>query len=196
MKLPPPRFDSALSLEQAIQARRSVRSFSDAPVSLEHLAQLLWAAQGIINPVGLRAAPSAGATFPLETFIVAGNINGLEAGIYQYYCQDHEITLAVGGDQRQALSQAALGQASVVCAPLSLVIVAIAARTVSRYGERAARYVAMEAGHVAQNIYLQATVLGLSTVAVGAFTDSEVRHVLALDEAEPLYIMPIGKTES
>ena len=196
MILPPPRFDSALSLEQAIQARRSTRSFSDASVSLEHLAQLLWAGQGIISPVGLRTAPSAGATYPLELFVVAGNISELEAGTYQYHCQDHEISLLASGDHRQVLSLAALGQASIASAPFSLIVTAIATRTINRYGDRAVRYVAMEAGHAAQNIYLQATVLGLSTVAVGAFTDSEVRQIIACDEAEPFYIMPIGKTGS
>jgi SagB-type dehydrogenase family enzyme len=196
MKLPPPRLDGPCSLEQTIQKRRSVRNYTNAPLDLEHLAQLLWAAQGITNPLGLRTAPSARATYPLELFVAASNVSGLEAGTYQYKCQNHEISLIASGNPQQTLTNAALGQTSVATAPLSLIIAAVPLRTAQRCGEHAARYVAMEAGHVAQNIYLQATALGLGTLVVAAFIESEVNHTMGLGEAQPFYIMPVGKTES
>ncbi len=194
VKLPEPRLDSQFSLEKAIQQRRSVRGYAEAPVSLADLGQLLWAAQGITSPLGLRAAPSAGATYPLEVYVVAGEVTGLAAGIYRYGLKNHELTLVQEGDQRRALAAAALGQSMIEDAPLTLVMTAVYRRTEVRYGERTERYVHMEVGHAAQNVYLQATALGLGTVVVGAFSDDTVAGVLGhpKDEA-PLYIMPVGK---
>ena len=193
MPLPPPNLDSQFSLEKAIGQRRSVRGYADAPLTLEHVSQLLWAAQGLTSPAGLRAAPSAGATYPLEVYAVVGDVTGLDPGIYHYSNRAHDLTLTSEGDRRDALAAAALGQSIIEDAPLSLVIAAVPARTSRRYGERTNRYVAMEAGHAAQNVYLQATALGLGTVVVGAFTDDAVNRAAGLGEAEPLYIMPIGK---
>jgi len=141
---------------------------------------------------GCEPSPSAGATYPLEVYVVAGNVTGLAAGIYHYKPQSHEITHETSGDRRQALAAAALGQSMIEDAPLSLVIAAINERTSPRYGERTERYVAMEAGHAAQNVYLQATALGLGTVVVGAFDDGGVSRVMGLGQARPLYIMPVG----
>jgi SagB-type dehydrogenase family enzyme len=195
MKLPTPKLDSQFSLEKAIYLRRSIRGYSEAPLSLGQLSQLLWAAQGITGPDGLRASPSAGATYPMELYVAAGRVSGLEPGIYHYANQAHELTLTTEGDKRSELARAALGQSIVGDAPASIIIAAVSARTSRRYGSRTARYVAMEAGHAAQNIYLQATALGLATVVVGAFTDDEVNRVAGLGEAEPLYIMPVGGSE-
>jgi SagB-type dehydrogenase family enzyme len=195
MKLPTPKLDSQFSLEKAISLRRSIRGYSEAPLSLGQLSQLLWAAQGITSPEGLRASPSAGATYPLELYVAAGRVSGLEPGIYHYTNQAHELTSTTEGDKRRELAQAALGQTIVGDAPASIIIAAVSARTSRRYGSRTARYVAMEAGHTAQNIYLQAIALGLGTVVVGAFTDDEVTRVAGLGEAEPLYIMPVGVQE-
>ncbi len=143
----------------------------------------------------LRAAPSAGATYPLEVYAVVknGGVEGLDAGVYHYQPEDHSLGLLRNGDLSEELASACLGQGWVREAPLNIVITAVYARTTRRYGTRGERYVHMEVGHVGQNIYLQATAMGLGTVAVGAFYDDEVRKVLGVSEEErPLYVMPVG----
>lgn len=197
VRLPPPRTVGSMSVEEAIAKRRSIREYTDEPLSLEELSQILWAAQGITEPKwGLRSAPSAGATYPLEVYAVIGDggVEGLEAGVYHYSPRDHELRRVLRGDHRGPLSKAALGQVWVAAAPVDLVIAAIYERTTMRYGERGIRYVHMEVGHVGQNVYLEAAALGLGTVVVGAFDDEEVRRILNLPEGEkPLYIIPIGR---
>lgn len=167
--LPPPVLDSQISVEQAMQTRRSVRTYSLEPLVLSEVSQLLWAAQGLTNPVGLRTVPSAGALYPLEIYVVAGNVTDLPAGIYQYQYQDHSLLLTSTGDKREDLFEASLHQSAVRDAALVLVISAVYERTTVKYGERGVRYVHMEVGHAAQNIYLQAESLELGTVLVGAF---------------------------
>ncbi|MEM3608414.1 MAG: SagB/ThcOx family dehydrogenase [Candidatus Bathyarchaeia archaeon] len=196
IKLPPHRDVGSMSVEEAIAKRRSIREYSGEPILLEDLSQILWAAQGITDPKwGLRAAPSAGATYPLEVYVVVGEggVQGLEAGIYHYAPEEHSLRLVLAGDHRRSLSKAALEQAWVAAAPVDLVLAAVYERTTARYGERGIRYVHMEAGHVCENVYLQATALGLGAVAVGAFSDEEAQSILHLPEGEkPLYIIPIG----
>ena len=173
-----------------------MRDYSEQPLTLRELSQILWAAQGITDPSRkLRSAPSAGATYPIEIYIVTGvnGVEGLETGVYRYLVDSHELLLVSKGDTRERLSEASLGQAWIAEAPVSLVIAAEYERTTRRYGDRGVRYVHMEAGHVAENIYLEAAALNLGTVAVGAFDDKEVERVLGLPAAhEPLYVMPIG----
>ncbi|RLE59602.1 MAG: nitroreductase [Thermoprotei archaeon] len=194
--LPYPKLTGKISVEEAIANRRSVRSYEDKPITLEQLAQILWAAQGITEPRRrFRAAPSAGATYPLELYVVVGEntVKNLVAGVYRYDVHTHSLIIVKKGDIRRALARAALGQVWVEKAPLSIVITAIYGRTTSRYGERGIRYVHIEVGHVGQNIYLQSVALGLGTVAVGAFYDDQVRELIgASKEEQPLYIMPIG----
>ncbi len=193
--LPAPVLKGRLSVEEALQRRRSVRDYGRGGLSLAEVSQLLWAAQGITQRAeGLRAAPSAGATYPLAIYLVAGNVNGLAAGIYCYIPSRHVLLRTAEGDVRARLRDASLGQQWVREAPATLAIAAVYARTASRYGGRAQRYVHIEAGHAGENIYLQAESLGLGTVAVGAFNDGEVKKVLGLKkEEEPLYLMPVGK---
>jgi SagB-type dehydrogenase family enzyme len=196
IKLPSPNLLGKLSLEQAILKRRSVRRFKNEPITLEQLSQLLWSAQGITGTGGRRAVPSAGATYPLEIFVIVGEhgISSLEAGIYHYDVGNHSINLHQIGDLRQKLADTALGQSSIARCPVDMVICAIHPRTAYRYGRRGERYVHMEVGHVGQNVALQAVALGLGTVMVGAFEDEEVSKVLKLEEQiKPLYIIPIGK---
>lgn len=197
IRLPPPNLTGGVSLVESIARRRSIRSFSPEPLSRQQLSQILWAAQGITETSWkLRTAPSAGGTYPLEIFIVCGN-NGIEeteAGVYHYDIENHALTLHYEGDSRMDVSQVALGEESIYQAPVNIVICAEYERTEAIYGDRAVRYVHMEAGHAGQNIYLQATALGLGTVAIGAFYDEQVRKVLRLDRRyKPLYIMPVGK---
>jgi SagB-type dehydrogenase family enzyme len=195
--LPPPSPKGKMSLEEAIARRRSIRNFSSEPLSQSQLSQILWAAQGISDRrEQFRTVPSAGATYPLEIFVASGEkgIEGVGEGVYQYNVESHSLTRHYKGDVRLELARAAMGQQFIYEAPVDIIICALYRRTLSGYGGRGERYVHMEVGHVGQNIYLQATALGLVTVAVGAFHDEQVRQVLRLDEQyQPLYIMPVGK---
>lgn len=197
IKLPSPSQKGSVSVEEAISRRRSVRKYRAEPLSLPQLSQVLWAAQGITDARDeRRAAPSAGATYPLEVFVFAGRqgVDGLEAGIYHYNVDRHSLSLHQGGDLRAELAAAALDQGCIARAPASIVICAIYPRTSFRYGNRGERYVHMEVGHVGQNIHLQAEALGLATVAIGAFEDEQVRKALRIEkQIKPLYIMPVGK---
>jgi len=196
VKLPPPHLRGKMSLEETVASRRSVRRYRSESLALPQLSQMLWSAQGITGSGRLRAAPSAGATYPLEVFPVIGKqaIEELQAGIYHYDLDSHSLSLHQPGDLRLKLARTALDEGFIAAAPVDIVICALYARTSYRYGRRGERYVHMEAGHVGQNIHLQAVALGLATVEVGAFDDEEVRKVLGLEEQiKPLYIMPIGK---
>jgi len=196
IKLPQPDTKGKMTVEEAISKRRCVRDFKEGALTLGELGQLLWAVQGCTGAGCLRAAPSAGATYPLEVFAVvgAGGVEGLKAGVYRYIPDSHEITLHLEGDARQQLSAAALGQDWVLLAPVSLVFTADFSRTTDRYGQRGMRYVHMEVGHAGENLFLQAGSLGLGTVAVGAFTDKSAAEALAIGKPlEVLYIMPVGR---
>lgn len=194
IELPAPQTDGGFSLETALHKRRSVRFFQDQPVSLSSIAQLLWAAQGVTHNRGLRTAPSAGALYPLEVYVVAGNVTGLAAGLYHYRAKDHVLVQIGVGDQRAALTTDALGQSAIARAPVDFVIAAIPGRTTGKYGDRGVRYVFMEAGHAAQNLCLQAVALDLGSVVIGAFSDRQVGSMLQLDnEGVPVYIIPVGK---
>jgi len=194
IQLPEPRLKGPVSVEEALLRRRSVREYKDEPLTLAEVSQLLWAAQGITDPRGYRTAPSAGALYPLELYLVVGRVEGLSAGIYHYIPDGHYLLPVAGGDRRAELAAAALGQAYVRDAPIDLVLSAIPERTTKRYGYRGIQYVHMEAGHVGQNVHLQAVSLGLGTVMIGAFTDERVKQVMNLSKEEvPLYIMPVGR---
>lgn len=193
IELPQPQSGGTVAVEEALRARRSNRTFSPEPLSLAEVSQLLWAAQGIKAGV-FRTAPSAGALYPLEVYVAAGNVDGLPAGVYHYDPATHTMREILQGDVRKSLSRAAHGQKWAGGGMITLVIAAVYERTTKKYGERGIRYVHMEAGHAAQNVYLQAHALGLGTVLVGAFRDSRVKKVLQLpDEQQPLAIMPVGK---
>lgn len=196
IKLPPPELKGRKSVEEAIVARRSVRRYKADPLSLSQLSQLLWSAQGITAAGRFRAIPSAGATFPIEVYALIGakTVENLSAGIYHYEVNSHALSRHLAGDFRPDLAEAALGQSFLAICPVDLVICALFPRTTHRYGERGEMYVHMEAGHLGQNVALQAMALGLATVMVGAFDDDEVSKVLALKEqSKPIYIIPVGK---
>jgi SagB-type dehydrogenase family enzyme len=157
----------------------------------EQAGQLLWAAQGITADWGGRTAPSAGRTYPLECYLVAGKVDSLAPGVYHYAPGDHSLAALAAGDKRNVLCSAASSQQSVRMAPASIVIAADFARTTGRYGKRGVNYVYIEVGHCAQNIHLECEALGLGTVCIGAFDDDAVKKVLDLSE-QPIYIMPVG----
>jgi len=192
-RLPAPALTGAMSLEAVLAARRSVRRYADGALSPAELGQLLWAAQGITGRRGLRTAPSAGATYPLEIQVAVGRVTDLAAGVYRYQPHEHELRPVAPGDVRAQLAEAALGQPWVAQAPVSLVIAAVMERTMRRYGARGRMYVHMEVGHAAQNVLLQAVALRMGSVAVGAFRDDEVARVMRLGADEvPKMILPVG----
>jgi SagB-type dehydrogenase family enzyme len=194
IKLPEPKCSGSISVEEAIKGRRSVRDYSSEPVSLEDLSQLLWSAQGITGRSRGRAAPSAGATYPLELYAVVERVSGLEPGVYHYLPKEHSLDCVMLGRYNTALSDASLGQACVRNAALNMVFSAVYDETTSRYGDRGIRYVNIDVGHASENVYLQCGSLGLGTVAVGAFNDEKVKEALKLKKEEsPLYIMPVGR---
>jgi SagB-type dehydrogenase family enzyme len=194
INLPETRLDSDFSIEKALNERRSVRDYTKEALTIAEISQLLWAAQGITSPEGYRTAPSAGGTYPLEIYLASGNVQDIDSGVYRYDPEEHALQKMLDGDLRGRLSEAALDQAWIREGAADIIIAAEYERTAERYGDRAERYVHMEAGHAAQNIYLQAAALNLGTVSVGAFNDSKVQKVLNLPiEHKPLYIMPVGR---
>jgi SagB-type dehydrogenase family enzyme len=192
--LPRPEPTGAMSVEQAIDERRSIRDYRRQGLDIIDVAQLLWAAQGTTGRHGLRAAPSAGALYPLNLYVIVGDVSDLEPGVYSYRPGRHDLLRLASGDQRKALANAALDQDWVRRAPVVLAIVTVSERSAVKYGQRAHRYARIEAGHVSQNVYLQATAQGLGTVFVGSFVDAKVREVLQLPpDHEPLGLMPVGR---
>jgi len=194
VRLPQPEFTGEVAVEEALLTRRSVRSFAPSALFLGELSQLLWAAQGVTSARGHRTAPSAGALYPLEVHALVGLMPELTAGVYRYRCREHTLVSTLPGETRGELCRAALGQRCVEKAPLVLLISAVYARMTATYGERGVRYTDMEAGHAAQSICLQAVALGLGSVVVGAFEESDVRRIAGLPPEEvPLYLIPVGR---
>lgn len=190
--LPEPRYDGDISVEKALLERRSIRDYSNENLTIEEVSQLLWAAQGVTVEWGGRTAPSAGALYPLELYLVVGDVEGLDKGIYIYIPEQHELVKVGNDDIRVELAEAALGQEPVKDGTVDIVFTAVYTRTTSKYGERGIRYVHAEAGCAIQNVYLEATSLGLGTLVIGAFYDEEVKEIMNIDE-DPLYIMPVGR---
>jgi SagB-type dehydrogenase family enzyme len=196
IKLPEPKYDSSTLIEKVLLNRRSVRSYKDEPLALKEVSQLLWAAQGITDPRGFRTAPSAGVLYPLEVYVVIGNVHDLPKGIYKYTPNTHELMRILKGDKRTELCRAALDQEPVKYAPIVIIFSAVYKRTTVKYGERGIRYVHIEVGHAAQNVFLQAISLNLGAVVIGAFYDEEVKKILNMPiKEQPLYIIPIGKKQ-
>ncbi len=188
IKLPPPRTDSEISLEKTLAQRRSIRSFTAEKLTIEEISQLCWAAQGVTRKErSFRTAPSAGALYPLELYLVTPD------GLYHYDPREHELEVLSTEYLRGKLADAALRQGAVYSGTCVFVVTAVYARTSKKYGDRAARYVHMEVGHAAENLLLQAVALGLGAVPIGAFYDDRVAEVLSLPEDhEPLMIIPVG----
>lgn len=191
INLPKAKSTGTMSLEESISKRRSKRGYSSKELTLEQISQLLWSAQGITDSKrGYRAAPSAGALYPLEIYLVTKD------GLYHYTPEGHKLELVKSEDLRPGLTKAAWGQRFITEAPISIVICAVYARVSSRYGFRGNRYVEIEVGHAAENIHLQAVALGLGSVPVGAYGDDAVSTLLELPKnEEPLYIIPVGYTK-
>jgi len=188
IKLPAPKQKGNISLEETIEKRRSERSLSGKELTLEQIGQLLWSCQGITDETrGLRSAPSAGATYPLEVYLVSGD------GFFHYIPETHSIERIKSKDLREELSIACLGQRFVKDAAIDIIMCADFKKTSGHYGKRGENYVYIEVGHAAENLHLQAVALGLGSVPVGAFSDDAVKKLLDLPkDIVPIYVIPVG----
>ncbi|MEN6617400.1 MAG: SagB/ThcOx family dehydrogenase [Syntrophorhabdus sp.] len=188
IKLPEPKYDGTVSVEKALKDRRSIRVYRDAPITMGEVSQILWAAQGITDAAkGLRTAPSAKAQYFLTIYFFAGNVTGLNAGMYRYVPSGHSLALVSAGDMKNALYKA-VGQTPIQKAPAAIVIAGAKDRA------RNENWMYLEAGHAAQNIYLQGVSLGIGTVVMAGFDADATGKAINLPPSEKvLYIMPIGK---
>ncbi len=195
-RLPEPLHEEGMGIWECIAKRRSVRDYSPLPLTLEELSQLLWACQGITEPYfRLRAAPSAGALYPLETYVVVNNVEKLERGVYRYLVEEHALEMRVQGDLRRSIASAALEQEFIADAGAVFVWTAVPERTKSRYGERGWRYIYKDAAHACANLYLAAVALELGCCAIGACFDDEVNQLLGIDGVTEtvVYLASVGR---
>lgn len=196
ISLPKPSFDGKVSVEKTIKGRRTIRDFKERSLSLMHVSQLLWAGQGVTDSLeNKRVAPSAGALYPLDIYILLGenSVEKIEAGVYRYAPNEHTLLPIAKGERRREMALACLSQMWMARAPAMLIITTEYRRITGKYGERGIRYALMEVGHVGQNLFLQAEALGLGAGIVGAFNDSQVSKIAGLPtQHEPLLIMPVG----
>lgn len=196
IKLPPTRTKGRITVEEALEQRRTVRAYQTRPLKLEQLSQLLWAAQGLTGSSGYkRTAPSAGALYPMDVYAVLeqDGVAQIEAGVYRYEPKKHALSEIARQDVKNAVAKAALWQMWMAKAPVNLIITAEYSRVTGKYHQRGERYAMIEAGHIGQNIFLQAEALGLKAGIVGAFRDHALTRVLKIPPShEPLIIMPVG----
>jgi SagB-type dehydrogenase family enzyme len=195
IKLPPPAHKGKMSVEEALKKRRTVRHYANRGLDLTQVSQLLWGTDGISDSRGYRTAPSAGATYPLEFYLVVGErgVTGLAPGLYHFRPDTHTLKLTQPGDLRAPVARACLHQSWMAEAPVMVIFAAEYRRCMARYGERGVRYTHMEVGHAGQNLYLQAEALGLACGIVGAFQDRVLSEILKLPaQHEPLLVMPVG----
>lgn len=196
--LPPPSYEGKVTVEQALKARRTHRSFKVRPLSLKQLSQILWGAYGVTSTVSgcnMKTAPSAGALYPIDIYAVVGKggVATLAPGVYHYSPERHSLTCTKGGDQRAALAQHALHQMWMAEAPVVIVITGDYVRCTGKYGRRGVTYTHIEAGHVGQNVFLQAEATGLKAGIVGAFENDRIIKALGISAThDPLSIMPVG----
>ncbi|MCK5628107.1 SagB/ThcOx family dehydrogenase [Candidatus Bathyarchaeota archaeon] len=197
VKLRLPEGTKNLSLEESLKNRRSVRRFASEPINKIQLSYLLWASTGIRRKVGgyeFRTAPSAGALYPIETYLISNNVDGLEKGIYHYSVRSHLLEELKTGDFAQAFAQAALGQELIRESAIVVIWTAIFARSKWKYNQRAYRYVYLDAGHIAQNLALAASSVNLGSCQIGAFFDDEINQLVGVDgkDESALYMSVVG----
>jgi len=197
VKLELPKKDKGMPLWEAINRRRSIRNFSKIPLKKDILSQLLWASQGVtMESMGfeLRAAPSAGALYPVETYLIIHDVEEIEPGIYHYGVKNHELEQLKQGNFRDEAARAALDQDMTFSANIIFVWTAVFERSKWKYSQRAYRYVYLDAGHIAQNLALAAVSSGLGTCPIAALYDEEVNSLLEVDGEEEgiLYMTVVG----
>lgn len=192
--LPPPHRSGTMSVEEALWNRRSNRSYRKQPLSLEEISQLLWAGQGITKrSSGGRTAPSAGALYPIELFLVVLEGTDPEPGIYHYDPQEHQLVVLDSGDFQEDIQELTFEQGTAHEAPVILFLSANPRKLEEKYGNRSERYSLIEAGHIAQNVLLQATALNLHAVTIGAIHYESGQELFHLEDQElPVYVLPVG----
>ena len=197
VELPSPKSVENMSLDEVFKNRRSIRRFSLKPVSKIQLSYLLWASTGIQRrerEYEFRTVPSAGALYPIETYLISNNVEGFEKAVYHYSIESHLLEELRKGDSVTSIARAALDQEMFLRAATIFVWTAIFSRSKWKYKQRAYRYVYLDAGHIAQNLALSATSIGLGSCQVGAFFDDEVNQIIGVDGAEEsaLYLSVVG----
>ena len=196
--LPEPRYESTTSVEEALKGRRSIRDFSEEPLGIEEVSQLLWAGQGVTSEDGKRTVPSAGATYTIELYIIALNVEGFSKGIYHYNPSEHSLIRIREGDFREELLGATRNQPRFEKVPVSIIIAGNFERHKKKFGgvpeDLVKTWVYTEAGHASQSMYLQSESLGLGMVLMGGFDESKLNSLLELPSNETsLYLIPLGR---
>ncbi|UCH03637.1 MAG: SagB/ThcOx family dehydrogenase [Candidatus Thorarchaeota archaeon] len=199
VSLPTPDVEGGLGLWDSLQKRRSTRAYTDEPLTQQQLSQLLWASQGISARRGeydLRTAPSAGALYPVETYLCINRVEEINPGLYHYSVPNHELECLEQGSFAAQVRRGALDQQLAEHAPVVFIWSAVFARSKWKYLQRAYRYIFLDSGHIAQNLALAAEALGLGTCQVGAIYDDELNSLLGLDgiEESVIYLSSVGHT--
>jgi SagB-type dehydrogenase family enzyme len=190
--LPPPRTDGKTAVEKALKERRSLRNPAATPLTLDDVGQLCWAAQGITDDQGHRTASSAFAAYPLELYVMAGNVTGLAPGLYHYQPAKHSLSLIEAGDRRADFDAKAVGQGWVATAPAIFVLSGVVEK-MTKMKERGVQFMYIEVGLAAQSFFLEATANGLGSTFVGGFRPPDARVALGLAmREEVLAVLPVG----
>jgi SagB-type dehydrogenase family enzyme len=191
--LPPPVLKGQQTLEECLRTRRSSRFFAEEPLSLEHVSQLVWAAQGVTGLGGLRASPSPGAVYPLHLYLIAVNVSGLRPGAYAYDPDQHVLALWKSGNLRARLVKAACDQPEPGDAAAAILVAATFGRMQREFGDNGVRLAYLEAGHAAENVCLQATALSLGVLTIGRIDVVEMKRMVDLPEPEEaVYLILAG----
>lgn len=195
--LPDPNEISKTSLDNCLKKRKSIREFSDKPITLKQLSYLLWASTGIQrNEHGFdfRTAPSAGALYPIETYLVINNVKDLSNGVYHYSIKDHTLEELKLGEYGIKTANAALGQDMCAKAAVVFIWTAIFQRSKWKYRQRAYRYIYLDAGHIGENLALASTSLDLGSCQIGALFDEEVNEIVGVDgtSESSIYMSVVG----
>lgn len=197
VKLPQPELKEDVGITSLQRSRESRRRFRDEKLSLEEISYILWSAGGSLPGFpGRKVPPSAGARYPIDVFLSVreNGLDGVEPGVYEYALSSNTLEPLAEGDRTGKIVEAALSQKFIAEAPVTVVLAADFYRTTVHYGERGNRYVYMDAGHAAQNVYLAVEAVGLGTCAIGAFRDDDLTEALGLKkELKPVYLYPVGR---
>jgi SagB-type dehydrogenase family enzyme len=194
----PPDQKGGKLLWEVIAQRRSIREFSHQSITFPELSHLLWATQGITSRewgFEFRASPSAGALYPIETYLVANRVEEIPSGLYHYNTREAQLILLKEGYLGSGLSHAGLGQEMLNEASCVFIWTAIVVRSKWKYRERAYRYIYMDVGHIGENLYLAAASLNLACCTVGAFFDEEVDRLIGVDGKKEIsvYLGAVGR---
>jgi SagB-type dehydrogenase family enzyme len=197
IELPAPELMGKMTFQEVLKKRKSIRSFSTKPLNLKQLSYVLWASTGIQRKQGnyeFRTAPSAGALYPIETYLVVNNVEDLEKGVYHYSIKNHLLQQLRLGDFSKDVTLAALEQSMCMQAAVVFIWTAIFFRSKWKYKQRAYRYVYLDAGHIAQNLALSSTSIGLGSCQIGALFDDELNRIINVDgqEESAIYMSVVG----